>query len=89
MTDTSFAQYGQNYHEIGGPDTPMLTSVANVFANLPGLISTALGTWLLRRTGSLLPLFGLTGALQFAAGVLFSQFAEVTPARELLAAKAK
>ena len=41
--------YAQSYYEIGGSDTALITSVANVPANTPGFIVPSVGTMLLQR----------------------------------------
>ena len=76
-------------YEVGGPDTALITSMGNLFANLPGIGTTWLGTIMLQRTGSLLPVFVFSGALQLLCGLFFTSSAETTAARELLAAKAR
>ena len=74
----------QNYYEVGGSDTALISSVGNLFANLPGVGTTALGAVMLRRTGSLALLLWLTGIAQVTSGVFFALTCETTSARVLL-----
>ena len=74
-----------NYYEVGGRDTAMINAVGNTVANVPGILAPALGLWLLQRTGSWLPLFWLTAALQCLTGLAFGGLASLSDARTLLA----
>lgn len=65
----------------------MINAVGNTVANIPGIIAPGLGLLLLQRTGSWLPLFWLTAALQCATGLAFGRLASLSDARTLLAAK--
>jgi fucose permease len=76
--------FSQNYYEVGGPDTAILTSVGNVFASLGGMIAPALGAWLLASTGQWYPLYAIAAAIHVVAGVFFAVCASDTPARQLL-----
>ena len=80
--------YAQSYYEIGGSDTALITSVANVPANTPGFIAASVGTMLLNRTGSLVPLFAAVGVLQFLGGLFYGSSVETTTVQELMAAAA-
>ena len=80
--------YAQSYYEIGGSDTALITSVANVPANTPGFIAASVGTMLLNRTGSLVPLFAAVGVLQFLGGLFYGSSVETTTVQELMAAVA-
>ena len=74
-----------NYYEVGGRDTAMINAVGNTFANIPGIIAPGLGLFLLQRTGSWVPLFWLTAALQCLTGLVFGKLASISDARTLLA----
>ena len=79
--------FSQNYYEVGGPDTAILTSVGNVFASLGGMVAPMLGTYLLARTGQWYPLYAISAGIHVCAGVFFAIFASDTPARQLLYGK--
>jgi len=74
-----------NYYEVGGRDTAMINAVGNTFANIPGIIAPGLGLFLFQWTGSWMPLFWLTAALQCATGLAFGKLASTSDARSLLA----
>ena len=79
--------FSQNYYEVGGPDTAILTSVGNVFASLGGMVAPMLGTYLLARTGQWYPLYAISAGIHVFAGFFFAIFASDTPARQLLYGK--
>jgi hypothetical protein len=76
--------FSQNYYEVGGPDTAILTSVGNVFASLGGWIAPSLGAVLINRTGRFSWLFLLSAIIHWVAGVNFYICASAIPARQLL-----
>ena len=76
--------FSQNYYEVGGPDTAILTSVGNVFASLGGMIAPPVGAWLLATTGKWYPLYAIAAGIHVFAGAFFAAFASDTPARQLL-----
>ena len=52
------------------------------------LVSRSVGTMLLNRTGSLVPLFAAVGVLQFLGGLFYGSSVETTTVQELMAAAA-
>ena len=76
--------FSQNYYEVGGPDTAILTSVGNVFASLGGMVAPPLGVWLQVTTGQWYPLYALSALIHVFAGGLFFTCASDVPARTLL-----
>eukprot|EP01051_Picozoa_sp_SAG22_P018304 SAG22_NODE_3043_length_1995_cov_1.829114_1_plen_113_part_00 len=72
--------------EVGGKDTAIMYAVGNALASVPGMVLPPLGLWLMRKTGSYMPLFGITGAVTLLTGLWYYAVASVSAGRELLAA---
>ena len=77
--------FSQNYYEVGGPDTAILTSVGNVFASVGGMAAPPLGLYLMRRfNGQWYPVFLVAAIIHWFAGISFFCLASDIPARQLL-----
>lgn len=74
----------QNYHDVGGPDTAILFSVANTVANLSGVVIPVVANAFRKRSGSYAPLFLLCAAMEAAGGVVFCRLSSTDVAREML-----
>ena len=79
------AGYGPNYLEVGGPDTGVVSAVGNTLANVPGMVGPVVAVWLLKKTGSWMPLFTATAGIQVVAGLLFQMCGTTESARDILA----
>ena len=73
-------------HQVGGPDTAVLFSVANTVANMSGVVIPVVANAFRRRTGSYASLFVLCAAMEAVGGLLFCKLASVTVARDTLVA---
>jgi hypothetical protein len=62
----------------------MVTGFSNTLANLPGVLSPLLAVAIVRRTGSWVPYFVSSAAVELLAGACFSRSCTLTPVRELL-----
>ena len=71
--------------EVGGPDTGVVSAVGNTLANVPGMVGPMIAVWLLRTTGSWMPLFTGTAVCQLCAAALFHVCATTESARDVLA----
>ena len=74
----------QNYHDVGGPDTALVFSVANCVANGAGVLIPLAANLFLRRTGSYAPLFLSCAVGEALGGLAFVRLASTTPARDTL-----
>ena len=76
-------------YEVGGQDTPTISSIANTVANSAGIVVPFMGAWLREHfNGSWLPHLLFAAGLKVIGAATFALFACDTPARELLAQRA-
>lgn len=78
-----------SYLEVGGKDTAVLMAVGNTLATIPGMIAPPLKLWLMRLTGSWMPLFSLAAAWQVAAAIFYAHCISLRPARDQCKAKTR
>jgi hypothetical protein len=74
-------------YEVGGKDTPTISSIANTLANSAGVVVPFMGVWLRAVFGSWMPHLLFASGLKVIAAGTFMLFASDTPARQLLAAR--
>jgi len=77
--------FSNNYYEIGGSNTAVLSGVGNVCASIPGLVLPALGVALRQRFNSWSPIFVLAAAVMLLSGQVYSRHSSVEPAEDTLA----
>jgi hypothetical protein len=80
------AGFEQSYHEVGGPDAAILSSVGNAVSNGAGIWVPPCSLLLRRATGSWLPHLALGGGLKLLTAAIYAWHVGLRPAREQLAA---